>query len=212
VKRLPSLVHDIANTVDIAIASAASRGIQLPPSQEALFSATMRSYLEDLYYGMEHEEHVASFYERSTFTFCASVASTLSLHPNASTLGWRSLMHWSWPRDRTAGYAMADRLFLFRTDEMSEGHQALLGTMNEEIRVLYLALRERYTSLATWEFKHLAARGSQDTMLEIPNLSNMDPFAWTRYPERNCRFDLKHPKERETVTEIKPRPDATLPL
>jgi hypothetical protein len=214
VKRLPSLVSDIANTVDNAIDAAAGRGIQLPPAEEGLLTAKAREFvLNPLGTVAEDEKAVANYYDKSTGLWCAPVASTLALHPNTSTLGWLPLLMWS-QSGNLVGYAIADGSLRFIPVEVDGGPlwaPAVLDSMDEGMRLLYRALRQRIPCLATWEFKSLAA-GSEDTMIAIPGLSNDDSFKWTTCSEPHCQSDAKHKKERDKVAEIIPGPDAKNPF
>jgi hypothetical protein len=90
------------------------------------------------------EMDVATSYKQATAEHYTRLASTLALHLNALTLGWFSLLTWS-QSGNLDGYAIADGFLRPKTDYENErelsGMRQALGTMDEEARSLYHALR-----------------------------------------------------------------------
>ena len=145
---------------------------------------------------MTDEKAVASFYERTTATFCAPVASTLALRLS----DWDSLLVWT-QSVNVSGYAIADG-FLKVTDErtLAEKETQLKETMGEEMFRLLQTFSTDIRSLMTSEFKNMAA-GGPEVMLEIPNLSDLPSFDWTGCESPDCASNTYHAKERKKVTE-----------
>jgi hypothetical protein len=203
VKRLPSLVRDIANTVDNAIAT---RRIPLPPAGNSILTSEQRKDdLAQIPHKVVDEKSVAIYYDKTAGRWCPRVASTLAF----PSTRWTSVIMWS-QSGNYSGYAIADGMLQFIGDDMLSVQEAL-STMDKETLRLYHALCKQFPNLATWEFKSPAA-GPEDTMLAIPDLSNKGLFAWTMCTEPNCGSDPRHIKEREKVAQIRARPDANLPL
>lgn len=90
VKRLPSLVHDIAAAVDNAIIDSLKDGVQLPPPVKLVSVELLDDVVDELEWEMVDEKAVAGFYDQTTAKFCARVASTLALR----TPQWSSLLVW----------------------------------------------------------------------------------------------------------------------
>jgi hypothetical protein len=204
VKRLPSLVCDIANAVDNAIAT---RRIQLPPAEKRLLTPEGRQIaLNDIPPEMEDANAVARYYDKTAGAWCARVASTLAFN---SALDWDCVIKWS-QSGKFSGYEIADGMLQFISESVLSVQKAQ-NAMDAETLRLYHMLRKQSPRLATWEFKSLAD-GSEDTMLAIPKLSNKALFAWTTCSEPKCQSDPKHQRERDIVAKIIPGPDAKTPL
>lgn len=159
------------------------------------------------------EKAVASFYERTTGTFCANIASTLALHPCAPE--WSTLLTWT-QSSEISGYAIADG-FLALIDvseglsELKSKRRSLLNSMDEETRQNYDRMKEFLImrSLATWELKNLAA--GSDVMQAIVRLSTHPKFCWTICRDHTCESSNKHQRERDKVAKVVMRSDAENP-
>ena len=92
VKRLPSLVQQLAENVDTALHTAS----ETLPSLKGFITAEDRERdVENLSQIVADEKGVASYYDKTTARFCTPLASTLALHPQASSSQWRSLVVWT---------------------------------------------------------------------------------------------------------------------
>jgi hypothetical protein len=103
VKRLPSLIQQLAENVDTALEAALET---LPPLGDFI---TARERKRDIKYSSKivtDEKGVASFYDKTTARFCAPLASTLALHPQASE--WFSLVMWTTSVPHSGYAIMAD--------------------------------------------------------------------------------------------------------
>ena len=74
VKRLPSLVHDITALVDKIIADCPDDFFSSTPSSEWFPAATIKLMTRQATRSMADEKDVVGFYERTTATFCITVA------------------------------------------------------------------------------------------------------------------------------------------
>jgi hypothetical protein len=203
VKHLPSLTHDIANTVNDAIIAATESGIQLPPPPGLLTAIQRKDVVRNIRVTVSDEMELANYYLQTTAKFCAPVASTLALHPGALHSRWSGLLVWA-PSRNLEGYAMADGRLQFIPDE--EGDDELRGlraelvdAMDENTRTLYEALRKRFPTLATWELKSLWV-GNHETVTAIAKLPMTGTFLWTSCTEPKCLRDPKHKTARERAS------------
>jgi hypothetical protein len=73
-----------------------------------------------------------------------------------------------------------------------------LGEETKHIRTL----ADRNSSLATFEFKNLAA-GGHEVMLAIPKLMTLPSFNWTTCDTPDCATKSTHERERNKVAEAK---------
>ena len=87
VKRLPSLVHNIAALVDKTIDDCPDDFFSSTPSSDWFPAATIKLNTRQATRSMADEKDVVGFYERTTATFCVTVASTLALQ-NPFLLTW----------------------------------------------------------------------------------------------------------------------------
>lgn len=200
VKRLPSLVHDIAALVDKTITDSPDNVFSLPPSRAWFSAADIERVIQQVALDMTDEKAVAGFYDHTTATFCRPVASTLALR-NPSLLRWSQLSN-------VSGYAIAHGFLNFShpSDLAARGVQ-LEKDMDEQTLKLFRRLAERRVSHLTHEFKNMAARGL-DTMLAVPKLSNEHKFNWTDCDSPDCATSTKHMKERLKVNAVDVGPDA----
>ena len=198
VKRLPSLARDIASNVDKTIVDYINDGIRFPPS-DILCSAQRLAYLStNVDQRVVDEMGVSSFYDKTTGTFCAPVASTLALRSS----DWRSLLQWT-QSSKISGYAIADGfLTLMDLERLNDAKKTQLKeVMGDETLEHLRDFSKLRASLATYVFKNLAG-GGVDIMLEIPNLSNSPTFDWIGCEVKNCISQIKHVKEREKVVNV----------
>jgi hypothetical protein len=134
VKHLPSLVPDLAANVDCALVAASKT---LPPVDRFI---TARKRERDIWYlnpVVRDEKGVADFYHQTTARFCAHVASTLALHPKASTSEWRGLLEWT-QSVSSSGYAIVDgelRIFPARSNDTRR--EMIVGTMESETHRIF---------------------------------------------------------------------------
>jgi hypothetical protein len=203
VKRLPSLVRDIAAIVDKTITDSFNDGVQLPPS-DILSSAEQLDFaVGNIDRDMADEKAVSSFYDKTTATFCVPVASTLALRlPH-----WNSLLVWTQSAN-VSGYAIADGfLKVAGPTNLADKDAQLEKAMDKETLRLFRSLSTRRASLVTNEFKDLGA-GGPEVMLAIPNLSNSPIFDWTSCDVPECATMTNHGREREKVKAVFVGPDA----
>jgi hypothetical protein len=129
VKRLPSLVPDLAANVDCALVAASKT---LPPVDRFI---TARKRERDIWYlnpVVRDEKGVADFYHQTTARFCAHIASTLALHPKVSTSEWRGLLEWT-QSVSSSGYAIVDgELQIFPARFNDTRREMIVGTMESE--------------------------------------------------------------------------------
>ena len=107
VKRLPSLVHDIAVLVDKTIADCPDDFFSSTPSSEWALAANIEFITRRATRYMADEKDMAGFYEHTTAMFCLPVASTLAL------LNPFLLMWWSQSSSVTTGYAITNGFLHF---------------------------------------------------------------------------------------------------
>jgi hypothetical protein len=192
VKRLPSLVHDITAIVDKSIES--FNNVQFPPSDEFYSAKDIGRTARNIDENMADEKAVASFYDKTTASFCAPVASTLAL-------GVPGLLMWTQSANVT-GYAIADGFLKFAGPKaLKKRIEELRKTLDEETFKIFLWLAEHHSSLMTYEIKNLAA-GGPEVMYAIPNLSNSPTFPWTICTSPDCASNTKHAKERQKVNDV----------
>ena len=196
VKRLPSLVQDLAKNVDDATLAALDT---LPPVDDFITAKHRKRDVANLRSVVTDEKGVADFYDKTTARFCTPVASTLALHPKASFSEWRSLLVWS-QSGNTAGYAIADGLLGFISgedgSEDDKSHRALMvEAMEPQTRRLFGTLRESSSPVGTWEMKNAAA-GSNEVMIAVPKLGD---FTWTSCTDAECFKSSARDRQREIV-------------
>ncbi|EDR15291.1 uncharacterized protein LACBIDRAFT_301371 [Laccaria bicolor S238N-H82] len=205
VVHLPSLVEDIAKTVDSALDAAKHT---LPKISNGDFYTTndRRRAVREAERNVRDENEVRAFYSYTTARFCPVVASTLALHPAASS--WISLIHWttsvSSPR-----HAVTDaELTFYRLDDTDDAvrREEILDTMESRRRDILKGMREKQAPLITFEFESLSAG---PVVTAIPELGD---FEWTHCgpPEHSCN-DPQHGKVKDQVAGIVPGPDALRP-
>lgn len=188
VERLPSLVHDIAAVVDKTLIDSFNDGIHFPPSHKMYSAEDIYRALENLDMDMADEKAVACFYDKTTATFCAPVASALAL-------GIPGLLMWTQSANVT-GYAIADGFLKFAGPTALANKDAQLEqAMDKETLELFRLLAKHRSSLVTHEFKNLAA-GGPEVMLAIPNHSNSPGFDWTSCNIPECASMTNHERER----------------
>ena len=200
VMRLPSLAHDIAAIVDKRIMGYSKDDVQFPPS-ETLLSVQQRDYVvRSISRDVADEKAVARFYERTTATFCAPVASTLALRLS----GWDSLLVWTRSAN-VSGYAIADGfLKVASPTRLAEKEAKLRQAMDEETLRLFRLLSIHRASLVTNQFKN----GCPEVMLAIPNLSNSPSFDWTSCNAPKCASTTNHEREHDKVKAVLVGPEA----
>ncbi|KIL61380.1 hypothetical protein M378DRAFT_199549, partial [Amanita muscaria Koide BX008] len=190
VKRLPSLVRDITAIVDETIMNSFNDGFQFPPSGKLPSAEQLEFSVFNIDWDMADEKAVASFYDKTTATFCAPVASTLALRLS----DWNTLLVWT-QLANVSGYAIADGfLKVASPTNLAKKETQLKEAMGEETLRLLQVLSTRRASLVTNEFKNLAA-GGPEVMLAIPNLSNSPSFDWTGCEFPNCALMTHHVNE-----------------
>ena len=191
VKPLPTLVRDIAAIVDASIAD----GVQLP-SNTVFSKAAINTLVEIAGTEMSDEKAVASFYERTTATICISTASFLALQVPL-------LLNWS-QSSNVSGYAIAHGFIRFVSPRVSVDKYAELELLMGEEAKHIRALADKVSSLATFEFKNMAA-GGPEVMLAIPRLTTLPRFDWTTCNTPECATMSTHAKERGKAAEAEAR-------
>jgi hypothetical protein len=201
VERLPSLVHDIAAIVDKTVIESFKGGVQFSPSDELYSAKAIRRAVNNLDKFLEDEKAVASFYDKTTATFCVPVASILALRIPG-------MLRWTQSAN-VSGYAIADGFLKFAGPKtLADMDAQLKEAMNKETLKLFRRLAGRHSPLVTYKIKNLAA-GGPEVMLAIPNLSNSLRFDWTSCNIPDCASTTKHGKERRKVGAVIVGHDAT---
>jgi hypothetical protein len=191
VERLPSLVHDITAIVDKTIIDSFNDGVQFPPSHKLYSAEDIDRAVENLDKDMADEKAVASFYDKTTPTFCAPVASILALRIPG-------LLMWT-QQANVSGYAIANGVLKFAgPTALADKDAQLEEALDKETLKLFRLLAERRSSLVTHQFKNLAA-GGPEVMLSIHNLSNSPRFDWITCDTPECASMKNHEKERRKV-------------
>ena len=149
--------------------------------------------MQNLDRDMADEKAVTTFYERTTATFCATVASTLALRIPG-------LLMWSQSAN-VSDYAIADGFLKFAgPTALADKHALLEEAMDKETLKLFRLMAERRSSLVTHVFKNLAA-GGPEVMLAIPNLVVVGHDAkntpWTFDSRSNNPIFPSDPADRE---------------
>ena len=89
VRRLPSLVDDLAKNVDTALSAASNT---LPPLDYFFIAQQRKHYRKSVDCRARDENAVANFYGATTAKYCLPLASTLAIHPYAPFSEWCSLV------------------------------------------------------------------------------------------------------------------------
>ena len=213
VKRLPSLVQDLAINVDRALEAASKT---LPPI-DGICAWTADHRERDLRHYppvVVDEKGVTDYYDQFTAKYCIPVASTLALHPKASMSEWRPLLRWTQSVSSSRYAIMDGELQIARRAVEDDGRlkddghlEAIMNTIETETRRIFEEMRESCSSLGTWEIKSIAV-GSTEVMKAVGTLSK---FPWTTCSEVLCPTLSKHEKQREAVRETKVGVDARDP-
>jgi hypothetical protein len=204
VKRLPTLVHDLAANVDCALLAASKA---LPPVDDFFAAKDRARVLKNVETTITDEKGVAIFYDKTAATFCTPLASTLALHPTTST-DWTSLLIWT-QSVSSSGYAIMDgelRILRSASDDEVPERGKIVETMESEMRRIFEVIRDSRLPFATWEMKSPFA-GPREVMLAVPDLR---VFSWTSCTHPDCSTDEKHIKEPRKTADIKER-DALAP-
>jgi hypothetical protein len=205
VERLPSLVHSFATIVDNAINEYLKIRVELPPSETLRSAERLHYHVLELEWQMADEKAVASFYNKTTVIFCASVASTLALR----TPDWTSLLRWTWSAN-ISGYAIADGFLTFASPEdLALKDVQLEEVIDEETLEIFRSLAERDSPLAIWEINNMDSGGGE-LLLTIPGLSNAE-FNWTSATSPQCASMTNYERKGRRVQEVNVRPDAENP-
>ena len=201
VKRLPSLVPDLANNVDRVLRAASAT---LPRTWNRMTAKQRKDELATRARVARDEKAVVEAYIKTTAEFCAPVASTLALHPNDSDSEskWHSLLVWS-TFTHPSGYAIADAQLRIDYDDHSEIVAHLLNTMDSDTRNIVEKLWGDESSLGTWEFKSITT-GSDGVMKAVCTLGK---FSWTGCDAKKCSKQ-KHKIWTKRVRQTVVGPDA----
>src|SRR6266550_1773134 len=152
-KRLPSLARDIAAIVDETIMNFFNDGVEFPPCDTLLSARQRNSIVRGVDRRMSDEKAVASFYDKTTATFCAPIASTLALR----VPDWSTLLVWTQSAN-VSGYAIAEGfLKVASPTNLAKKETHLKEAMGEETLRLLQVLSTRRASLVTNEFMNMAA-------------------------------------------------------
>ena len=202
VKRLPSLVHDLARNVDSALLAASK---SLPPPVHEITADHREFIIEEMPKVVRNKQGVAEYYQQTTAQFCARVASTLALHPQASTSRWRSLLVWS-QSNRSSHYVIMDGELRFKDWNRGEPYvQTIMNSMDPETREIVEEMKESGTSFGSWVLNSITA-GSDNVLKAVLNLGE---FTWT-YCDKDC--PPAHQKWKDKVNNVVVGPDAQHPL
>ena len=204
VKRLPSLVQDLANNVDAAVVAASET---FPPLKGFITAEQRDIAMGNLDTIVTNEKAVADFYDATTAKFCSPLASTLALHPKAPFSQWRSLVRWTQSGARSSYAIMNGGLLRFigkgDNERLEAERAAIVDTMESEIRRIFEELSERLTPSGTWEIKNASA----EVMTSVPH---MGQFAWT-HCDGACSTTTRYQKEIMEIVRTVMGPDARDP-
>jgi len=178
VKRLPSLVPDLASNVDHTLRAASAT---LPRTWNLPTAGQRDHALRFVDNVAEDEKAVVEAYMKTVPTFCEPVASTLALHPKASASGWSNLLTWS-TSVRPSGYAIADGQLRIKFRRDIEEAARVLDSMDSDTRKIVEKIRDANVPLCTWEFKSIAT-GSDEVMKAVGTLGK---FPWTGCDTKKC--------------------------
>ncbi|KAF8808131.1 hypothetical protein BYT27DRAFT_7211721 [Phlegmacium glaucopus] len=188
VKRLPSLVTDLAKNVDTTLDGAINLN-SLPPLDDFITARQRAADIRSLSKVVTSEKAVADFYDKTTAKYCSRVASTLALHPTASFSQWDSLLSWT-QSTVSSGYAITDGQLCFiekSVDQTNKAHQeAIVKSIQTKIRPIFEEMRKFRSPLATWEIKSIST-GPDEVMTTVTNLGE---FSWTTCTD--CGTDPKN--------------------
>jgi hypothetical protein len=92
VKHLPSLVQQLMENVNTALCTASET---LPSLKGFITAEDHERDIENISQIVPDEKGVASYYDKTIARFCVPLASTLALHPQASSSQWHSLVIWT---------------------------------------------------------------------------------------------------------------------
>lgn len=206
VVHLPSLVKDLARTVDVALDATKHALPELtghfPTTEERMKVAErLESYVSD-------EGGVCELYSRTTAEYCSIVASTLALHPKAPR--WMPLIRWTQAVSSSKHAIMGAELTFYQAADTEAGkrREEIIKTMGSGRRHILEMMRKKRSPLMTYEFKSLSA-GSEEVMTAVPKLGHFE-WAYCRSARTPCRPpDHERKKIRDEVEAIgEPGPDA----
>jgi hypothetical protein len=197
VRRLTTLIHDLDENVNKALDEASDF---LPPLDEFLTTKQRHVAIKGIDYAARDEKAVGNFYNMTTAQYCPYVASTLALHPKASSSNWLNLLSWT-QSVSSSGYAISidGQLCLIQNFNGKEQEE----TFNEIIDkividpVIFKEMMDSQEPFATWEFKS-SATGSVDVMESVPGLGE---FNWKKCTE--CRNDTIKKNHQRAVDNVK---------
>jgi hypothetical protein len=103
VRRLTTLIHDLDENVNKALDKASD---SLPPLDEFWTTKIRQLAMNGMDLAAPDENAVGNFYNMTTAQYCPYVASTLALHPKASSSNWLNLLSWT-QSVSSSGYAIS---------------------------------------------------------------------------------------------------------
>jgi len=157
VKRLPSLVQALATNVDRKLSAASttlpSQALDMPASRRKVDRKAIPRVAPD-------ETAVANYYDKTTAMYCPPIASTLVLHPKASTSEWLSLLSWTQSGSSSGHTIMDGQLQINDEVIVFEENKAQLRGILASMDPVALQMYEKMKGpplmpLATWGFKSL---------------------------------------------------------
>jgi hypothetical protein len=206
VKRLPSLVEDLARNVDTVLGALTT----LPPLDGLITARQREDDLMSMDEFVPDEKAVTNYYQQTTAKYCSQVASTLSLCPTAQFSRWRSLLSWT-QSGPSSGYAIMDGKLCFIGEGAGQSkvfRAALLDSMDSKTRRIFKELRDSKSSLASWEFKSTDA-GPVEVITTVPKFGK---FSWTYCSATDWKQNRKHEEAGKKVNLARViRPDALSP-
>ena len=206
VKHLPSLIQQLAENVNTALCTASET---LPSLKGFITAEDCERNIEYLRQIVPDEKGVASYDKKSTARFCVPLASTLALHPQASSSQWFSLVIWTTSVPHS-GYGIMNGLLHFMPmpedgSKKSKSKWAqIMECMESEKCRTFVEMSRATTALGSWEMKSTSAR-SQEAMRAVPTLGK---FSWTFCNSEACFMTRKHAKELEKGKNTPVGPDA----
>lgn len=203
VKRLPSLVQDLATNVDRTLRAASET---LPPVEHFATTAWRNDDMRNAPLSVGDEIGVVNFYSRITARFCTPLASTLALHPKALNSDWKSLLMWTQADSFSGSGIIRGELQIMGA--ANDAHElAILETVDSETRQILEEMKDFGSPFGTWEMIS-PFTGSREVMSTVPNLGE---FSWKFCRELRGSNNLGHETASQNVKEVMVRRDTLAP-
>ena len=207
VKHLSSLVQQLMENVNTALCTASET---LPSLKGFITAEDHERDIENISQIVPDEKGVASYYDKTIARFCVPLASTLTLHPQASSSQWHSLVIWTTSVPCSC-YGIMNGLLHFMPmpengNKKSKG-ATIMERMESEKCHTFMEMSRATMSLGSWEMKSTST-GPQEVMRVVPTLGK---FSWTFCNSEAWFVTQKHAKQLEKGKNTPVGPDAQNP-